>query len=144
VSRISSLLRDFVEQAGATKRLSFGDLRRLQRVILPFRLTSREEAELLISLNRAVERADADWSEYLIVTMRDFVVWGLPPFGSIDREKAEWLVAVLSAEGSSKISRQIAREVAREAREVDDLLRVYATRSPRRRIDDGASQHLGL
>ena len=59
----TSFLRDFIDQVCATKRLSFGDLRRLQRDILPGRIATREEAELLISLNRAVERADADWSD---------------------------------------------------------------------------------
>jgi hypothetical protein len=142
VSRISSL-REFVDQARQSKRLSFGDLRRLQRDIFPGRITSREEAELLISLDRAVEKADADWSDYLIRTVRDFVVWGLPPIGAVDREKAEWLIAALSSDGASKTFRQIAREVVRDACEVDALLLAFAG-SPRRRTYDAGPQVISI
>jgi hypothetical protein len=133
VSRTSSL-RDFIGQVRATKRLSFGDLRRLQRDILPGRIATLEEAELLISLDRAVERADADWSDYLTVAVRDFVVWGLPPIGVVDRDKAEWLAATLPS-CDSKTARQIAREVAREACDVDEALLKFlgASRPPRSR-----------
>ena len=45
-----STLREFVTKALLTKRIGFGDLRRLQRDILPDGITSREEAEILIAL----------------------------------------------------------------------------------------------
>ena len=107
-------LRDFVSHARESGRIRFADLRRLQRDILPARITTCEEAELLIALDGSVQRTDPDWSDYLIGTVRDFVVWGLPPVGAMDRDKAEWL-AVLLSNGSMKTARTIAREVAREA-----------------------------
>ena len=50
-----------------------------------------------------------------VANVRDFVVWGLPPIGAVDPEKAEWLVSVLSDRGLTKSGRLIAREVARDA-----------------------------
>jgi len=44
--------------AGEQKRISFADLRRLQRDILPTRITTREEAEILLALDTTVDRAD--------------------------------------------------------------------------------------
>ena len=82
---------------------------------LPARLTTRKEAEALIALDRSVTRADPDWTNYLVGAVRDFVVWGLAPAGSIDRGKAEWLVTLLSAGGVTKTAKLIAREVAQEA-----------------------------
>ena len=48
----SSTLRDFASAAVQSKRIRFGDLRRLKRDILPARITTREEAEVLIALAR--------------------------------------------------------------------------------------------
>ncbi len=118
----STSLQDFISHAREARRIRFGDLRRLQRDILPARLTTREDAELLIALDAAVQRTDPDWSDYLVGTVRDFVVWGLPPYGAVDRDKAEWLVDALSSSGGTKTARTIAREVVREAREVDEAL----------------------
>ena len=58
-----STLREFVTKALLTKRIGFGDLRRLQRDILPDGITTREEAEVLIALDQAIERIDKAWTE---------------------------------------------------------------------------------
>ena len=84
---MSSTLRDFANAAFQSKRICFGDLRRLKRDILPARITTREEAEVLISLDAVVEKADREWRSYLIGTVRDFVVWGLSPVGRVSTAK---------------------------------------------------------
>jgi hypothetical protein len=104
----SASLRDFVSHTLEVKRIRFGDLRRLQRDILPARIATREEAELLIELDRAVRRADPNWRDYLIAAVRDFVVWGLSPVGCVNCEKAEWLTATLARGGATKTGRIIA------------------------------------
>src|SRR3954454_24120851 len=119
---MSSTLRDFASAAVQRKRIRFADLRRLKRDILPARITTREEAEVLIALDAVVERADREWWSYLIGTVRDFVVWGLSPVGQLDRAKAEWLVAVLS----SGVARKTARSLARQ---VDEVLLLFGAAS---------------
>jgi hypothetical protein len=121
---MNASLRDFVTRTLEHKRIRFGDLRRLQRDVLPARLTMREQAEVLIALDKSVHKADRAWSAYLIATVRDFAVWGLPPPGRIDRNKAEWLIAALSSGGPT--ARLIAREVVREAHHVDEGLLAFA------------------
>jgi len=121
-------LRDFVCRALEHRRIRFGDLRRLQRDILPARITMREQAEVLIALDKSVDKADRAWRSYLIATVRDFVIWGLPPAGRIDRDKAEWIVGALASGGPT--ARVIAREIAREALQVDEALLAFA-RSPK-------------
>ena len=123
-------LRAFVCRALEHKRIRFGDLRRLQRDILPARITTREEAEILIALDKSIDRADKGWRAYLVATIRDFVIWGSPPAGRIDRGKAEWLVAALAHGGPT--ARVIARSVTREAQQVDDALLELATRPKRK------------
>jgi hypothetical protein len=118
----STSLRRFVEQVTEAGRIRFGDLRRLQRDMLPSRITSREEAELLISLDRAVRKFDRDWNDYFVSAVRDFAVWGLAPIGQVDRDKAEWLLAALSIGGITRRGRMIAREIVQDAVKVDALL----------------------
>src|SRR4051794_30313966 len=44
-------LRDFVRNAVEMNRIWFADLRRLQRDILPYRITTQEQAEMVLSLD---------------------------------------------------------------------------------------------
>jgi hypothetical protein len=124
-------LRDFVSRAMEHKRIRFGDLRRLQRDILPARITTREQAEVLISLDSWVDKADREWRRYLIATIRDYVIWGSPPAGRIDNDKAEWLVAALRT-SSRKTAGTITREIIREAPEVNDEALHLLPVNPRR------------
>ena len=51
-------LRVFVDRLSEAQRLGFGDLRRLQRDILPNGPQSRDDVEALLALDLALERAD--------------------------------------------------------------------------------------
>jgi hypothetical protein len=48
----------FVSKVRSNNRIRFGDLRRLQRDILPRGLSTQHEAEALLDLDRSIERAD--------------------------------------------------------------------------------------
>ena len=118
----------FVGNVLERKRIRFGDLRRLQRDILPAGITARGEAEALIALDQAVERADPTWAGYLTKVVTDFVVLD---GGTIDRDAAEWLVAVLSC-ARSKTAAAIVREVLVAADQVDDALLAFSEGARRR------------
>jgi hypothetical protein len=113
-------LHQFVARVLADDRILFGDLKRLQRDILPARITTREEAEILLFLDSAVHRTDREWTAYLTTTVRDFAIWGLHPAGSLDRRKAEWISAALPFGDPKKTARIILREIMQEARRIDD------------------------
>jgi hypothetical protein len=130
-------LQDFISSVRSAGRIRFADMRRLQRDVLPARLTTCEQAEALIALDRELQSTDPDWRDYLVLLVRDFIVWGMEPIGSVDRAKAEWLVPILSPhDGMTKTGRLIAREVVREAWEADEILAALAPRSPKRRRRD--------
>jgi len=104
-------------------RISFGDVQRLQRTILPIGVASREEAELLIELDRRVETSDDTWGRCLVAMIVEFVVWSERPTGVVDEDTARWLSATLAGSASST-ARRIAREIVEEAQafENDALL----------------------
>jgi hypothetical protein len=113
-------LHDFVARVLADDRILFADLKRLQRDILPERITSREEAEILLLLDCVVRKTDREWTAYLTTTVRDFAVWGLHPAGSLDRGKAKWISSALACANPTRTARVILREIVQEARSIDD------------------------
>ena len=119
-------LHDFVKKTTAKNRITFGDVRRLQRNILPDGVFDREQAELLLSLDRDVARADGAWVKWLVTSIVDFAVWGERPTGTVEGEPADWLRGVLTREGAPKAGRRIAREIQREAMRVDDSIAALA------------------
>jgi hypothetical protein len=124
---MTSSLHDFVTKTGAKNRITFGDVRRLQRNILPDGVSTREEAELLIRLDGRVARTDGAWTDWLVVAIVDFVVWGERPTGAVGGEAARWLKGVLTATGiTTKAARRIAREIRREAEIVEEPMASFA------------------
>src|SRR5215210_2293469 len=85
----------FVTKVTASNRIVFGDLRRLQRDVLPAGATSREEIEILLSLD-SLGNVDEDWPGYLVTTVKAFVLSTSDPPGSVDADTAAWLVTALS------------------------------------------------
>ena len=55
---INSSLQTFANKVQKAGCIRFGDVKRLQRDILPDGISSRQEAELLLSLEQSVDRAD--------------------------------------------------------------------------------------
>src|SRR5215207_10433611 len=93
---MSTSLRAFVSKALELNRISFGELRRLQRKVLPHGLVTREQAEVLIALDQTIARTDKAWADYLVMVITDFVVWRACSPGRVEPEMAAWLVASLS------------------------------------------------
>src|SRR4051794_30131894 len=118
---MSDTLRDFVLNAVEMNRIRYADLRRLQRDILPVRITTTREAEMLLSLDATVERADRDWREYLVPAVAQFAVWGLEPIGRVDQAKADWLLDALAL-ATPKAGSAIIRHVVIEAPCIDDTV----------------------
>ena len=115
MSKVS--LTEFAGKVRQKSRISFGDVQRLQRDILPDGLGSRAEAELLIDLDRDVARADPAWSGFLVASLVEFVVWAERPTGIVDEDTGRWLAAALTGDGAARTrtARLIAREIVEEA-----------------------------
>jgi hypothetical protein len=125
-------LHEFVRKVLSKNRIGFGDLRRLQRDVLPNGITMRDEAETLIGLDRTVTRVDEGWPGYLAAAVKDFVITNSIPAGCIDNETAEWLLATLSC-AHARTGLAIAREILLEAHQVDDRLVAFARQSTKRK-----------
>jgi hypothetical protein len=124
---ITGTLQDFIRLTSESKRITFGDVKRLRRTVLPEGFIAREEVEALVALDAAVARADAAWTEWLVAAAVDYAVWGERPTGYVESEGAAWLLGLLTGHGmTTKAARLIAREVAREAQAVDEGIETLA------------------
>src|SRR5215204_2122116 len=118
----NSSLQTFANKVQEAGRISFGDVKRLQRDILPDGISSREEAELLLSLEQTAGRADRAFGDWLVAMMVDFVVWGTRPTGVIDADTAAWLASFTTSHTGTRTMRRLAEELGREMEHVAGAL----------------------
>jgi hypothetical protein len=108
-------LQHFVTDTADRGRITFGDVRRLDRDYLPGGVSSREEAEMLLALDSKIGRADSAWTDWLVAAIVEFAVWSEPPVGEAVGATDEWLKGVLATTSKTRAGRKIAREVRRAA-----------------------------
>jgi hypothetical protein len=119
-------VQQFCNHAVSTGTISAEDLLVLKREVLPEGIMSRDEADMLIALERAVIGSD-DFADFLVASVVDFAVWGLRPTGYIDREVAAWLAGSLTGrDGPSPVGARIAMEIVREAQGSAEALMAFA------------------
>lgn len=129
---INLSLQVFCDRVVNAGRITAEDVTALVRHVLPEGLTNRDEADMLIALDR-VATADTAFGDYLVASVVDFAVWGARPTGYIDAEMARWLVASLrNGSGPTPLAARIAREVVREAQASDEALIAFALEANRR------------
>lgn len=96
-------LSAFVATILRAKRIRFGDVRRLSRDVLPRGIADRATAEALLALDRAIDRTDPAWIDYLAGSICDFA--------TASGGEAAWLPAAVGPR-PTKASRAIERELA--------------------------------
>jgi hypothetical protein len=128
---ITISVEQFCNHAVSAGEISADDLVALKREVIPDGITCREEADLLIALDRAVPAADG-FADFLVAMVVDYVVWGERSTGYVDRETAAWLAASISGRnGPSPVGARIAQEIVREAQGSAEALTAFALEANR-------------
>jgi len=126
---MDATLHAYVDTMLAAGRIAAEDVRRLATEILPNGPSCREEADLLVGLDRAVAMQDPSWPDYLVSTVVDFVVWTARPTGYVDGPTATWLTGSLAGGGEPTLAAaRIAFEAVTEAQRADERLLAFALR----------------
>ena len=113
-----------VSEAGVLTR---ADVQFLSGEYLADGIASRDEADLLLALDRAVADKDAGFADLLLALVVDFAVWGERSTGYIDRDTAVWLAASIGGRsGPTATGGRIAVEIVREAQGSDEALVAFA------------------
>jgi hypothetical protein len=106
-------LAGFVANAIAHRRITFGDVRRLQRDYLPNGIESREQAAMLTELAASVEHADRSWKQWFAATLADFTAKGAENGAPARDGIIAWLEQLSEKPG---FVRRTGRKIARQLR----------------------------
>jgi hypothetical protein len=105
-------LQDFVTITVLHNRITFGDVRRLQRDYLPHGLASREQVEILLHLDGMIERVDRAWADWLAAAVFDFAVFSERSVDAVESGTCDWLLDHLAAlDISTKVTRRLERDL---------------------------------
>ncbi len=127
-------LHEFAERVLEAGAVSLADVNFLRRDILADGLMTREDADILIALDRTVSHLDAAWADWFIATLTEFAVWTSTPTGQVDAEAARWLItSIACGEGPTDNAARLACEIVREAERADEALLIFALRGEKRR-----------
>jgi hypothetical protein len=143
---IDTALQVFCNRMVAAGRIARADVQQLARSLLRDGLASRDDADMLIALERAIPDSDPSFGDLLVSMVVDFAVWGERPTGYIDREVANWLAASLSGRnGPTPIGARIALELVQAAESSDETLLAFAlAANPRRNAVREPAPHFPL
>jgi hypothetical protein len=104
----NSKLHDFITITVLHNRITFGDVRRLQRDYLPHGLSSREQVEILLHLDGMIDRADRAWADWLTAAVFDFAVFSERSVDAVERGTCDWLLDHLATlDISTKVTRRL-------------------------------------
>ena len=113
-------LESVVARVCQSRHLRYADLCRLKRDFLPNGVTSRAEAQALLSMDSALKRADRSWPDYLSGLIADLCL--VSGSRQLEIETAEWLRTQLST-CRPATARHVSRTILREARDLHPNLR---------------------
>src|SRR5690348_1657874 len=108
-----SNLAGFLTGVSARSRITFGDVRRLQRDYLPCGIESRAQAEMLVALAAQVEHTDRSWGQWFGIALADFVAKSAEGSAAARDETIAWLEHLSEKPG---FARRIGRKIARQLR----------------------------
>jgi len=105
-------LQDFVTITVLHNRITFGDVRRLQRDYLPQGIANREQVEILLHLDGMIDRADRAWADWLTAAIFDFAVFSERSVDAVESGTCDWLLDHLAAlDISTKVTRRLERDL---------------------------------
>ena len=125
-------LEELAARIRAKGRIGKYDVHAMEREVLKDGLTSRAEAELLITLDRAVGSVHFSWSAFFAAALAEFAVWGSGPAGYIDADKACWLLPLLTGEGATSRATRALVAITQEAECFDEAFFAGPTVDPER------------
>ncbi|MEP9388447.1 hypothetical protein [Mesorhizobium sp. KR9-304] len=88
-----------VADIASRKSITPLDVLELRRLIFRDGVVAAAEAEALFGLDRACTERCAEWPEFLVEAITDYIVHQEKPAGYVSAKNAEWLIAAISHDG---------------------------------------------
>lgn len=87
-----------------------------------------DEAEAVFAINDAIASPSAEWSDFFVEALGEFIINGLEPKGYVSEEQADWLIGRIDHDGrlDSLTELELLVRLAERAQSVPQRLRDYA------------------
>ena len=96
--------------------LSFNDIIALRGYIFETGIASREEAEMLMAVDRSPSALAPGWAAFFIEAITDFIVWQQRPTGRVTESDLDWLTGCLGDQPTAN-GKALIFNIVREAHE---------------------------
>ena len=118
---------DIARQAAADGAISAEEILALRRSGWVDGALRPEEAEALFALNDALAAPTAEWSDFFVEAVGEFVVNGTAPRGYVSEDNAIWLIARIDRDGAlhSLTELELLVRVLERGCNVPDALKAY-------------------
>ncbi|BBC71502.1 conserved hypothetical protein [Altererythrobacter sp. B11] len=118
---------EIARQAAADAAISPGEILALRRAGWADGAISREEAEAIFAIQRALAAPDADWCDFLVEAIREYVLNAAEPRGYAGEEDARWLIAQVEQDGKicSMVELELLASIIEKAESVPEALRDF-------------------
>jgi hypothetical protein len=129
-----------VEEILKRQTIEFDDILLLKRAFYEDGVASSDEANLLISMHQGCTVRHADWPDFFIEAITDYLVFQEPPRGYVTAANANWLVGRLSRNGkiASKTEIELVLSVLDKSRWAPVSLSKFAIEQIRHAVVTGA------
>ena len=121
---------ELAQAVGADGQVSPEELLALRRLGWGDGSIHAHEAEAIFALNRQLNQAGPEWTDFFVEALGEFIVNGTPPRGYVDDAEADWLIAAIDHDGrlESMAELELLVRVMERAINVPDRLKHYALR----------------
>ncbi len=124
----ATVLADLTATLKSRSTITAEDVLAMRRLVWGDGAVNREEAEAIMALNSACQVRAAEWIDYFVEVMVDYVVHQQQPDGYVDQAKADWLMGWIDRDGrvDSLGELELLVKVLETAQSVPEGLRGYA------------------
>ncbi|MGV8936917.1 MAG: hypothetical protein ACOH2J_07310 [Allorhizobium sp.] len=104
------------------------DIALLQKYTFAEGIRGSDDVVTILALNAASGQKCADWADFFVESLTDYIVHHCYPQGSLDEFNADWLMSVFATDGAvhSPLELKLILNVMREAPFVPDSLTAFA------------------
>jgi hypothetical protein len=119
---------DFQASLKSGHRITADDVLAVRRAIWPDGRVSDTEAGFVFDLNRLIEEPSAEWRDFFLDALTDYVVNQKAPRGYVDEANADWLIAQVDQDGGkvTRLEIELVVKVVERALNCPARLRAWA------------------
>lgn len=121
---------ELARRVGDRGSISSEDILALRRDVWPDGRIGQDEAEAIFALNRQFAAPSAEWCDFLVEAIGEYVINQRAPLGYVDEENAAWLIGQIDSDGKLETTAELELlvRVFERARNVPPSLKDYALR----------------